>query len=118
MALGAGPPKGSKNAAYPGMWRDALRRACARDKGTIDRVAKALIKAAEEGDISAIKEFGDRMDGKSQAYLELSGTVDIKETFAEAVKNATEKKESSRTGIKYPKPRAPERATTNEQHES
>ena len=111
---GAGPPKGSRNGAYPGMWRDALRRACARDRGAIDRIAKALVDAAIGGDISAIKEFGDRMDGKSQAYLELSGSVDLKGTFAEAVKNATAPKESSYPGIKIVKSRVVKNAPTKD----
>jgi len=33
----------------------------------------ALINKAKEGDISAIKEFGDRVDGKSVSTTELSG---------------------------------------------
>ena len=88
---GAGPPKSNTNAAYPGMWRDALRRACAKDRKAMDDIAKALIAAAKAGDVSAMKEFGDRMDGKAVAHVQVSGSLKVEETFAEAVKNATEK---------------------------
>lgn len=91
QGAGGGAPKGNKSAAYPGMWRDALRRACAKDRKAIDEIAMALIKAAKAGDIYAIKEFGDRIDGKAVAHVNVSGTVNLQETFASAVKFASEK---------------------------
>lgn len=36
-------------------------------------IAKALVKKAMMEDVSAIKEFGDRIDGKSKQGVELSG---------------------------------------------
>lgn len=87
---GAGPPKGNTNAAYPGMWRDALRRACAKDRTAMDDIAKALITAAKSGDVFAIKEFGDRMDGRSTAHVQITN-ASKEETFAEAVRHVTEK---------------------------
>ena len=44
------------------------------DYKRIHNVAEALFKKAEDGDISAIKELGDRIDGKSMQ--EISGNSD------------------------------------------
>ena len=48
-------------------FRDALRMEIAdagEDHKALRRVARALLKAAEAGKIDAIREVGDRMDGK------------------------------------------------------
>lgn len=60
----AGAPKGNQNAARGRVWREAIDRAIKRDREALNRVAKALITAAEAGDMQAIKELGDRLDGK------------------------------------------------------
>ena len=44
------------------------------DHKRIHKVAEALFRKAEDGDISAIKELGDRIDGKSMQ--EISGNSD------------------------------------------
>lgn len=61
-----GAPLGNKNASNSGrtQWRDAIRKALAKDKKALERVATRLIKAAKDGDMQAIKELGDRLDGK------------------------------------------------------
>jgi hypothetical protein len=41
--------------------------------GKTRQVAQALIDKAITGDVSAIKEFADRVDGKSVATTELTG---------------------------------------------
>lgn len=64
----AGRPRGAwKDKA----WRDALRIAVLRPaneevkpKTKLDAIAMALVGTAKAGDISAIKEIGDRLDGK------------------------------------------------------
>ncbi len=63
---------GNKNALGRGAWSDALRRAVARAahaKGQenyliINRLADALVKAGSRGSVPALKEIGDRLDGK------------------------------------------------------
>lgn len=48
-------------------FRDALRKAIMRadgDERRLDKVAVALIDAAAKGDVQAIKEIGDRLDGR------------------------------------------------------
>lgn len=50
------------------LWRDAIHRAIKRnsegDLQAIDRAADALVLAAIYKDIGALKELGDRIDGK------------------------------------------------------
>lgn len=57
-------PKGNSNAKRAKIWSDAIRKALAGDKGSINRIAQALIRKAEDGDLQAIKEIGDRLEGK------------------------------------------------------
>lgn len=49
------------------LWREALRRAVLKrvEKAQrLDRIAEAVAAKAEDGDIIAAKEIGDRLDGK------------------------------------------------------
>jgi hypothetical protein len=60
-----GAPIGNKNATKNKLWEDALRRALlAEDGKKLRSLADKLIARAEEGDVTALKEIGDRMDGK------------------------------------------------------
>jgi hypothetical protein len=61
----AGRPKGSENKDKP--FRDALRLelAAAGDDGKkLRSIARALIAKAEEGELQAIQQIADRLDGK------------------------------------------------------
>lgn len=58
-------PKGSENKDKP--FRDALRLAINESEGDVKKlrkVAEALIAKAVDGDVQAIREIGDRLDGK------------------------------------------------------
>ena len=70
-----GAPIGNTNSSRNNrMWADTIRRVIAQSDGeALRRVAEALVLKAQEGDISAIKELGDRIDGKSVATTELTG---------------------------------------------
>ena len=62
------------------VWRNAIERAVARRAGKpdlkgIDDLADALLNAAATGDIAALKEFGDRLDGKAAQAIEHSGFI-------------------------------------------
>lgn len=65
----AGRPRG---AWAEKAWRDALRVAVMRPasdkppkpKTTLDELALSLISAGKAGDVPALKEIGDRLDGK------------------------------------------------------
>lgn len=46
------------------LWRDAIRRAVQGDSKKLDKLARVLVQKAEEGDMMALKEIGDRLDGK------------------------------------------------------
>ena len=49
-------------------WKDAILRATKRredkDPLALEKLADKLLKKVDQGDIAAIKEYGDRMDGK------------------------------------------------------
>ncbi len=54
-------------------FRDALLmeiKAAGEDHKTLRRIARAVISKAEDGDIQAIKEIADRLDGKVPQSLE------------------------------------------------
>ncbi len=68
-----GAPKGSRNAAKGKIWSEALRRALLKDRKRMDRLALALLDKAESGDIPALKEVGDRIEGKVAQSIEGPG---------------------------------------------
>ncbi len=47
------------------LWRETLRRVAAQNPNRLRKIAEALFDKAAEGDVSAIKEIGDRLDGKA-----------------------------------------------------
>lgn len=63
-----GAPKGNTNALKGRPWTDAIKRALARRsnsvEGGLNDLADKFIEAVANGDAWAIKELGDRMDGK------------------------------------------------------
>ena len=60
----SGAPIGNNNAAKGKLWSDAIRMELAQDKQRIRKLVRALLDKAESGDVSAIKELGDRLEGK------------------------------------------------------
>lgn len=96
MAESGGQP-GNQNAARGADWRQAIKRALAHNSGTnyrdgLDKVAKKFVEAAENGDPWAMKELGDRMDGKpaqsitmdGELNLPVSGTVSFRKVDADS----------------------------------
>ena len=72
MAAAKGNTYTSKNNR---LWTDTLRRACIQSDGKkLREMADALIAKALEGDIAAIKEIGDRLEGKPAQVI--SGDAD------------------------------------------
>ena len=61
-----------------GEWRDAIRMAL-YETDKVDRIkkirklARVLVQKAEQGDVAALKEIGDRIDGKPAQSIEASG---------------------------------------------
>ena len=69
-----GAPKGNRNAANAKLWNAAIHRALDEKsrvdgKAALDALAMKLIRKCEEGDLSALKEFGDRIEGKPAQAL-------------------------------------------------
>lgn len=70
----AGAPIGNRNASKTKLWEDAIRRAVLADDGKrLRAIAERLLDKAAEGDVAAIKELGDRLDGKPKQSTELTG---------------------------------------------
>jgi len=67
---------GNKNSSKQNrVWGKVVKKlAVQEDFKRIHKVAEALFAKAEEGDIAAIKELGDRIDGK--ASQEITGDSD------------------------------------------
>lgn len=60
-----GAPIGNRNRSNTKLWEEAIRRAVLADDGKrLRAIAERLLDKAAEGDIAAIKELGDRIDGR------------------------------------------------------
>jgi hypothetical protein len=57
----------------------AIKKAGGGDDGKdfLEVIARALLEKAASGDVPAIKEFGDRYDGKVAQGVEMSGSIAI-----------------------------------------
>ena len=65
----AGAPLGNKNAAKAKLWSAAIERALKKRsrvdaKEALDALAEKLLAKCDSGDITALKELGDRLEGK------------------------------------------------------
>jgi hypothetical protein len=70
--------EGNKNSSKANrMWGDALRRSLAQSEPEkLRKIADVLVSKAAEGDLGAIKELADRLDGKSVQQTTVSGDPD------------------------------------------
>lgn len=71
-------PIGNQNAKQAKIWQQAIKRAIARRaNGTIDsgldELADKLIALVAQGDLPALKELGDRLDGKPAQSVAIDG---------------------------------------------
>lgn len=73
-----GAPVGNQNAAKAKVWHAAILRALDK-RGAGDRVqaldelAGKLLDLVATGDLAALKEFGDRLDGKPAQAVTVAG---------------------------------------------
>ena len=65
-------PVGNKNATKTKYWSEALRKHIAQNPKDLAAAAKALFDKAKEGDVTAMKEIGDRLEGKPIQAVEAS----------------------------------------------
>ncbi len=73
---GRGAPEGNQNGTIQHkMWRRTIQRAIAQHASAdvLREIADALIESARGGDLGAIKELGDRLDGKVAQQVMLTG---------------------------------------------
>jgi hypothetical protein len=57
-------PIGNNNATKNKYWSDALRKHITQNPQDLAAAAKAIFDKAKEGDVNAIREIGDRLEGK------------------------------------------------------
>jgi len=88
----AGAPEGNNNAGKNKPWREAINHAlkthprCKTDQAQALRdIATKLIDKALEGDLNAMKELGDRIEGKPQQTIDM--THDIGSKTLDELKN-------------------------------
>jgi hypothetical protein len=71
----SGNPKGQPKRTK--LWREALDRAIKRrehdDPLALEKLADKVLAAVDAGDVSAMRELGDRLDGKVPQALEHAG---------------------------------------------
>jgi hypothetical protein len=84
-----GAPVGNKNAAKAKVWTAAIERALERRvtdrRAALDELADKLLDMCAEGDLAALKELGDRLEGKptqiiagdEEAPVVLRGVIDL-----------------------------------------
>jgi hypothetical protein len=71
----SGGQAGNDNAKKGRIWIGALNRAISQDDGKrLRQAAEKLLTLAAEGDVPALRELGDRLDGK--AIQRLAGEID------------------------------------------
>lgn len=74
---------GNTNAAKGTRWRDALNKALARFTSekvqtgeALDEIARGVVMAALAGDWEAVREIGNRLDGKPAQAITVGGDGD------------------------------------------
>lgn len=73
-----GAPFGNTNGKKENrIWGDAIKRVVAQGNSQKLRdLAEKLVSLAEAGDVAALKELGDRLDGKPAQQVQLSGDAE------------------------------------------
>ena len=71
-------PAGNQNARKENrLWAETIKRAVAQnDAVKLRAAADKLVELAVAGDVSALRELGDRLDGKPKQQIEATGADD------------------------------------------
>lgn len=77
-----GAPIGNRNSSTDNrLWADTIRRVAIQDGDRLRKIVEKTYRMAEEGDMQAIKEIGDRLDGKPHqtiaAEVDSNVTVEV-----------------------------------------
>lgn len=72
-----GAPEGNQNARKGRIWGQAIERALGRRAKSdqieaVDALAEKLLTLCDAGDLQALKELGDRLEGKSPQAVTVS----------------------------------------------
>lgn len=84
MANGTvGAPVGNNNAGKARIWKAAIERALAKRSRSdavvaLDELAEKLLTLADQGDLGALKELGDRLEGRAVQAVEAQVQAEIK----------------------------------------
>lgn len=101
-----GAPLGNRNAVKNRPWREALDRAIKRGgRDLLDQAASKLLLAAAGGDLDAMKELANRLDGRPTQAVAL----DVQDTTANKLLAAEERLQRMRDGV------SPARETEDEE---
>ena len=78
----AGAPKGNKNATKNKHWTVAIENALSKRGGgekmkALNALAEQLLIKCDEGDMVALKELGDRIEGKVSQPMDHTGSVTV-----------------------------------------
>ena len=80
----AGAPEGNTNSSKSNrLWGETIKRAVLQSDGAKLRlIAEKLLEKAAEGDIQAIRELGDRLDGKPQQTTDVTVRTGLAEVLS------------------------------------
>lgn len=83
-----GAPENNQNARKGRDWTQAIRKALAHYSGDgatkgMEKLARKIIEAAENGDAWALKELGDRIEGKPAQTVEMNLTTTHEDALKE-----------------------------------
>lgn len=73
-----GPPGNDYGTKKYKIWGETLRRIAIQDPEKLRKIAEALYQKASEGDVQAVKEIGDRLDGKAHQSMDVQADVEVK----------------------------------------